>query len=240
MFRKKIVILSILILFKNLYASDIGCISSLKKDKEECSENNILKDNTFVLDTLLNEDKSKDKGSLVSKTNSKKVKITEKLNSITVIFQKKRLKIERVSNIGCPPYCISPINIAKVKTVGELETINFMNSFKKNRNRILVDARSASEYKKSTIPTAVNIPYSMLKPKSKYREEILKLLGVKKLQKSWYFKRVHKLLIFDSGILDNRATKIINSLIKIGYPQNKLLYYRGGIESWRRLGLTLL
>jgi hypothetical protein len=80
----------------------------------------------------------------------------------------------------------------------------------------------------------------MLKPKSKYKNQILKLLGVKRIKKRWSFRHVHKLLIFDNGILDSRASKIIKTLIEIGYPKNRLLYYRGGVESWKRLGLTLL
>ncbi len=239
MFKGKISLLSILMLLNTLYSSDIGCISSLKKSKKECSEKSIFKDNTFILDTLIDKDKNRVKKSTINKKIDKKVKITKKLSYITILFQKRELKIERISDMNCPPYCISPMNIDKIKTVGELETINFMNSFKKNRNKILVDVRSVLEYKKSTIPTAINIPYSMLNPKSKYRNEILKLLGVKRLQKNWYFKKVPKLLIFDNGILDNKAIKVINSLIKLGYPQKKLLYYRGGLESWKRLGLTI-
>jgi rhodanese-related sulfurtransferase len=234
----KKVLATLFILFNiNLYGLDIGCASSvIKSSAEECSQTNILKDKSSILDNLIED---KEKGVSSPKATIKKVKITEDLDSVNITFQKRDFLIERVAQKGCPPYCISPMKIAKIKTIGELETINFIRSLKKNRGRIVVDARTTVEYKKDTLPTAINIPYSMLSPKSKYRNEILKLLGVRKLQKKWYFKTVHKLLIFDNGILDNQATKIIKSLIKIGYPQNKILYYRGGVESWRRLGLTL-
>ena len=238
MSNKSSLIISILVLSNGIYGVDMGCLSHIEitqEDKKSCSEkSNILKEKkTFVLNNLLEDVEN------LSRKKRKKVKISENLDSITIFFQKKRLKIERISEKECPPYCISPMGIEGIKTLGELETLEFIKSLKKNRGRILVDVRSALEYKRSTIPSAVNIPYTMLALKSKYRDEILKLLGVKRLQKNYYFKRVHKLLIFDNGILDNRAMKIIDSLIQIGYPKNKLLYYRGGVESWRRLGLTL-
>jgi len=233
MFRKSLIVISLTL---TLYGSDIGCFSSIQQSPKSCSLPNLLQESSvFVLDNLL-EEKSLSK----SKSDKRVVKISKNLDSITTIVQKKSFKIERIDNRECPPYCIAPMGIDGVKSVGELETLDFMKAFKKNRDRLLVDARGSLEYKKSTIPSAVNIPYSMLSPKSKYREEILKLLGVKRYKKSWYFKRVHKLLIFDNGILDNRAIKIINALVKIGYPKNKLLYYRGGLESWKRVGLTLL
>ena len=223
--------LVIILLFNlYLYGMEIGCkANSIKK---ECSKTNPL----LINSTLDNE---LDSNYIDKQEKFKKVKITKDLKSLIVTFQKKEFLIERLDNKECPPYCISPINIDNIKTIGELETIEFMKSLKKSRNRLLIDARNSIEYKRNTLPTAVNIPYSMLTPNSKYREEILKLLGVKKLKKGWHFKYVHKLLIFDNGILDSRAIKMIDSLVKIGYPKNKILYYRGGVNSWKELGLTL-
>ncbi len=224
-----IILFTILLFNIYLYGTEIGCKTN--KIKDECIRDNPLMDN---VDSILDS-----KYLSTKKDRLKKVKITKDLKSITVTFQKKEFLIERIDNRECPPYCISPIKIDNIKTMGELETIRFIKSLKKNRNRLVIDARSSIEYRHNTLPTAVNIPYNMLTPNSKYREEILKLLGVKKLKKGWYFKYVYKLLIFDNGILDSRATKMIDSLIKIGYPENKILYYRGGINSWKELGLTL-
>jgi len=121
------------------------------------------------------------------------------------------------------------MNIKNIKTVGELEVLKFISHLGNSKRRILVDARTTKQYKKSTIPASVNIPYSMLdkSTKSKYRGEVIKLL-----------KNIDKLLIFDNGILDTQATKMINNLLDAGYPQNKILYYRGGLQSWKSLGLT--
>jgi len=75
-----------------------------------------------------------------------------------------------------------------------------------------------------------------LNPKSKYRREVLKLLGAVKLKKGWYFKKSYRLLIFDNGVLDNKARRLIERLIEYGYPKSKILYYRGGLTSWKSSG----
>ena len=212
------IILFFILLFNiNLYSID-GCRVDIVK--KGCSKDNSIID-----------------GSDSKRSRLKKVKITKDLKSIKVTFQKKEYLIERIDSRECPPYCISPMKIDNIKSVGELETIEFIKSIKKHR--LLIDARSSIEYKQKSLPTAINIPYSILTPNSKYREEILKLLGVKRLKKRFYFKNVYRLLIFDNGILDNRAIKMIDTLVKIGYPKNRILYYRGGVNSWRELGLTL-
>jgi rhodanese-related sulfurtransferase len=228
------VILTIIFSFSYLYSDmEVGC--SIDIQKRECTkENPIKKKRVTILDTLLDNNQP-------SKVEKKRLKISENIDSILINFQNKEFRIERLDSKDkeCPPYCIRPMNIKNIKTVGEFEVLEFISHLDKNKGRILVDARVTSLYKKSTIPSAINIPYSMLKKGSKYRDDILKLLGAKKLQKKWYFKNTHKLLIFDNGILDIQARKLIKTLIEVGYPQNKILYYRGGIDSWKNLGLTL-
>ncbi len=222
------------LLFSLNLNADIGCASSVSERESECSEANILQKKISILETSDNSIKDNSIG---------RVKITENIESVKFLYQGEEFQIERRVNIekqSCPPYCIQAMNIEKVKTVGELEVLDFIKSLQKKRGRIFVDARAVSEYKKNTIPGAVNIPYTMLTPDSKYRDEVLNLLGAKKLQKKWYFRNIQKLLIFDNGILDTQATKIIKSLIDVGYPQKEILYYRGGFNSWKNLGLTIL
>jgi rhodanese-related sulfurtransferase len=236
-----------------LYAEggiEIGC-NILSNQEESCEEEDIfMQGNTFKLDSL-----DTIKLSTIKKTpllehervkielNKKKsiINITKNLSSITVIHQKKSLKIVRKvtkKNQSCPPNCIQPIHIKNIKTVGILETLKFMDSTKKNRRMILVDSRTFSSYKKNTIPTATNIPNSILEKRSKHINIILRLLGAKKIKKKWLFKHVHTLLIFDNGYLDYQANKLISRFIELGYPQNKILYYHGGMKSWTDAGLT--
>ncbi|SFV64157.1 hypothetical protein MNB_SV-12-1431 [hydrothermal vent metagenome] len=230
----KILAFYLLLIFAlNAESLNIGCASSAIESKKGCSQSSLFQDR---LSTFNNLEKNRAVNSI------RKVKITKDLDAIKFIYQKKEFLIERIADEdkSCPPHCIQSMNIAGVKTVGELETLKFISSLQHKKNRILVDARSIAEYKKSSIPGAVNIPYTMLSSRSSHRDEVLSLLGAKRLQKKWYFRNIQKLLIFDNGILDNQATKIIKSLLEVGYPEEHILYYRGGVESWKNLGLTLL
>jgi len=164
--------------------------------------------------------------------------ISPKLQSIEIEYQGKTFLIEREGK-SCPPFCIQPMQIKKVKTVGELETLTFIQAMKKHKKFLLIDARNRKAYKKNTIPKAINLPSSLLTPKNPYRQKILPLLGGRMVQNKWYFKDPPKLLIFDNGIWDPQSSQLIQELINVGYPQNRLLYYRGGIESWKNAGLTL-
>jgi len=45
------------------------------------------------------------------------------------------------------------------------------------------------------------------------------------------------MLIFGNGIWDPQATKEIKSLLSLGCPDDKILYYRGGMQDWYLLRL---
>ena len=180
------------------------------------------------------------------------IKITKELTSITAEDRGNTIIVKRVqesnsqlnsefNNIQkeCPPNCIQPMNIGKVKTVGELEVLNFIKEMKDNTNTLLIDARSRAWYKKGTIPTAINLPFTMLQKDGKYIQKILALLGGRKKDKKWVFDNAQTLLIFSNGAWDEQATTEIKNLIEIGYPEDKILYYRGGMQMWNSLGLTI-
>jgi len=117
--------------------------------------------------------------------------------------------------------------------------LTFIESMKDDNSLILMDARTREWYKNNTIPGAINLPFTMLKKNGKYINKILTLLGGEKRDKKWSFKNAQMLLIFSNGQWDSQATKAINSLIEIGYPEDKILYYRGGMQTWQILGLTV-
>ncbi len=180
------------------------------------------------------------------------IKITKELTSITTKDRGNNVIIKRVqepnsklnsdfNNIPkeCPPYCIQPMNIGKVKTVGELEVLNFIKEMENNTNTLLIDARSRTWYKKGTIPTAINLPFSILKKDGKYIKKILALLGGKEIDKKWNFDNAETLLIFSNGAWDKDATTEIKNLVEMGYPEDKILYYRGGMQMWNSVGLTI-
>jgi len=183
---------------------------------------------------------------------AKDIKITEDISSIIAKDKGRDIVIKRSTNINtklnnalinipkeCPPYCIQPMKIGDVKTVGELEVLEFIKEMKDNHNMLLIDTRARQWYKKGTIPSAINLPFTMLKKDGKYINKILNLLGGEKVNGEWNFDNAQTLLIFSNGIWDNQATLAIKNLLDTGYPANKLEYYRNGIQMWNLAGLTI-
>ncbi|WP_072680593.1 rhodanese-like domain-containing protein [Arcobacter sp. LA11] len=137
---------------------------------------------------------------------------------------------------------ITPMNINdKVKTVGEVEVIKFIEESQSNEDMLLIDARLPDWFLQMTIPTAENIPFTYFN-KDKYPDDfydVLEMVGVEEISEGKYdFSKAKKLLLFCNGPWCPQSTFAINNLIKIGFPQDKLLWYRGGMYSWKMLNLT--
>ena len=137
---------------------------------------------------------------------------------------------------------ITPMNInEKVKTVGEIEVIKFIKESQTNEDMLLIDARLPDWFLQMTIPTAENIPFTYFN-KDKYPDDfydVLEMIGVKELSANKYdFSNAKELLLFCNGAWCPQSTFAINNLIKIGFPQEKLKWYRGGMYSWKMLNLT--
>jgi len=181
------------------------------------------------------------------------VNITEDLESIIIKEDNKDIKIQRIQDTKhrltssftktsreCPPYCIQPMNIGKVKTIGELELLKYIKDMQEeDSNMLLIDARTRDWYSEGSIPTSINLPFTMLKKNSKYLNKILKLLGAKEIDGKWNFDKVPTMIIFSNGIWDAQATQSIKRLVEMGCSEDKILYYRGGMQSWNSIGLTV-
>jgi len=179
------------------------------------------------------------------------VNITKDIASVTTFHKDEKVIISRDQNTKrrltnnftktsreCPPFCIQPMYIGKVKTVGELELLEFVKALNNESQTLLLDTRTTEWYKASTIPGSVNLPFTMLKKESKYFDKVLTILGGTKDGDKWDFGKVQTLMIYSNGVWDAQATTAIKSLIEVGYPEDKILYYRGGMQSWQNLGLT--
>jgi hypothetical protein len=184
--------------------------------------------------------------------NAGEVNITENLDSVIIKENGQEVKIERIQDSKhrlissftktsreCPPFCIQPMNIGHVKTIGELELLNYIKDMQKEESdMLLIDARTRDWNSEGTIPSSINLPFNMLKKDSEYLSKILTLLGANKRDGGWSFENVPTMIIFSNGVWDAQATKAIKSLLSLGCPENKILYYRGGMQSWNILGLT--
>ena len=149
----------------------------------------------------------------------------------------------------CPPFCIQPTNPfypAQVEMVTELDVIDTIKTIKSGDNSLLlVDARTSGWVEKGTIPGAINIPFTHFK-KDKLAHDpmfVIQLLvehfGVLHSHELLDFSQAKTLVLFCNGSWCEQSPLAIKALLKLGYPAAKLKYYRGGINNWHSLSLTI-
>ncbi|MBU2981544.1 rhodanese-like domain-containing protein [Lentibacter algarum] len=140
----------------------------------------------------------------------------------------------------CPPFCISRISAAPgVETVGELEVVDFLEGSVAGGTGLLIDSRMPEWFVKGTIPGSVNVPFAALEANNPYRSEILKALGASDASGTWDFSEAKELLLFCNGPWCDQAPRAVRSLVGAGYPTGKIKFYRGGMQVWMLLGLTV-
>ena len=187
------------------------------------------------------------------------VNITAALASVNVIHHGRKVTIVRNQNQSntinpeftmtsrkCPPFCIQPSDLAPgVKTIAELEVLQFLKIISDGDVSVMViDSRTPAWIEKGIIPGTVNIPWNTLnigKSDLVTVQEILEnQFGAKRQNGFWNFDDVKTLVLFCNGPWCGQSTTTINDLLRIGYPAHKLFWYRGGIQNWESLGLTVL
>ncbi len=146
----------------------------------------------------------------------------------------------------CPPFCIQPIELAPgVKTVAELEVLHYLRQVSDGDASILViDSRTPAWVEKGIIPGTVHIPWDALdigKSDPAAVQDILEnQLGATQRDGIWDFDSAKTLVLFCNGSWCGQSPTTIKGLLKIGYPAQKLLWYRGGMQDWESFGLTTL
>ncbi len=55
---------------------------------------------------------------------------------------------------------------------------------------------------------------------------------------TWDFSEARQLLLWCNGPWCGQSPRAIRALISLGYPAEKLYYYRGGMQMWQSLGLS--
>lgn len=144
----------------------------------------------------------------------------------------------------CPPFCIQPGMLAPgVKTIAELEMLQYLQKVSAGDKTVMViDSRTPDWVERGTIPGAVNIPWDKLNiGKSDpitVQEIIEKQLGAKQQDGFWDFSGAKTLVMFCNGPWCGQSPTNIKGLLKIGYPADKIKWYRGGMQDWEVLGLT--
>ena len=129
----------------------------------------------------------------------------------------------------CPDFCIQPMSPAEgVTTIGELELLDFL----ADPAATVVDSRTPDWYAGGTIPGAVNMPYTEMTDR-------LAELGCELDFEGWECSEAQPVALFCNGIWCGQSPTAIRRMIEEGYPAERIFYYRGGMQSWRVLGLTV-
>ena len=142
---------------------------------------------------------------------------------------------------ACPPFCLQPMApVSGVDIYGELELIGFLQDKVAAGKGVLIDARLPEWFAKGSIPAAVNVPFATLASDNPYRNDILIALGAKPQGgDSFDFSAALDMVVFCNGIWSDQAMRALRALRGAGYPTEKLHYYRGGMQDWQALGLTV-
>jgi len=179
-----------------------------------------------------------------------RVKITPNMAYIYVYHKGKAVKVHRIQDtkhkltghyakLYRPGTSIQPVNMnPKIKTIGEVELLNFMTQKINKKKGLLVDVRSKVDYTEESIPSAVNIPFQISHNLSKLKK-VFKILGVKReADGSLDTSNAMEVVFYCNGLWCDKSSEMIKKFLGMGYPADKLFYYRGGFAMWKILGFT--
>ena len=192
-----------------------------------------------------------------AKDKNKPVGISKGVMSVEVINHGKKATITRNQNNKnmikqafaktsrpCPPFCIQPMVLAPgVETIAELEVMDYLTKMANGDKTILViDSRTPDWVKKGTIPGSINIPWTKLKAGTASPIAIGDIMEEKFNfggdDDDRDFSKAKTLVMFCNGMWCGQSPNNIKSLLKMGYPANKIKWYRGGMQDWEVLGLS--
>lgn len=131
----------------------------------------------------------------------------------------------------CPNVCIQPMIAAPgVTTIGELEVLEFLQTV----TGVLVDGRVRTEYEEGTIPGAISVPYTEAADR-------LGEFGCEVDFDGWICEGdIPNVVLFCNGPWCGQSPTAARRMIEAGYPAEKIYYYRGGMQNWNMLGLTVV
>lgn len=134
-----------------------------------------------------------------------------------------------------------PFSPHAVETIGELEMMDYIQQMSNGDDSILImDSRKPIWLRRSgMIPGAVNIPFTTFKKTDSALKTMEDRFNVT-VGETFDFRRAKTLVIYCNGAWCPQSGIAIRKLLKMGYPAANIKYYRGGIQSWLGLGLTVV
>ena len=136
---------------------------------------------------------------------------------------------------------MKPFSPHVIETIGELELIDYIKRHSDGDDSlIIIDSRTQDWIRLSgMIPGAVSIPFTEFKS-SESTMEIMEDQFDVLVGDTYDFSNAKTLVMYCNGNWCGQSPTAINKLLKMGYPAAKIKYYRGGMQSWSALGLTVV
>ncbi len=184
---------------------------------------------------------------------TKGVMITHGIQSVDVKHDGKTVAITRVQdkkNEIVPFYrkttrgtiqAMHPFAPHAVDTIGEREIIEYIQKMSVGDSSILIiDSRTPAWVKRSgMIPGAVNIPFTKFSDDAVTLEIMEDDFDVIPGE-TFNFTNAKTLVMYCNGNWCGQSPTAIRKLLSMGYPAAKIKYFRGGMQSWAALGLSVI
>lgn len=124
---------------------------------------------------------------------------------------------------------LQPVSIEGVEPAAEVEVLEALQS----GEALLVDMRTAEGWEQCSIPGAVHLPYREVAG----RLDELGCTG--SAERGWNCSGARDVIAFCNGPACGQTPAGIRAMIAAGYPPARIRYYRGGVQDWLVLGLTI-
>lgn len=184
---------------------------------------------------------------------AKKVMISPSLYSIDVMHKGSKVTISRnqnrkntISKYYQPTHrgkiqAMAPFSPHAVETIGALEMIGYLQQLEtKGDSLIIIDSRTKDWVKRGTIPGTVSIPFTEFKEDDRAVELMEDEFDVLSTSSALNFENAKTLVMYCNGIWCGQSPTAIKKLLSFGYPAAKIKYFRGGMQNWESLGLTVV
>ncbi len=183
----------------------------------------------------------------------KKVMISPGVYSVEVMHNGEKISIKRnqnrkniISQYYQPTHRgkiqpIAPFNPHAVETIGALEVLDYLKQKAEGKESItVIDSRTKVWVKRGTIPGTVNIPFTAFNEIDHAVEIMEEEFDVLNVGSALDFTNAKTLVMYCNGIWCGQSPTAIKKLLSFGYPAAKIKYFRGGMQNWESLGLTIV
>jgi hypothetical protein len=190
----------------------------------------------------------------IAEENPKPVMITAELknfsmahNGETVTVMHNQDRPNRIVELDQPTWrgkiqTMRPFARHQETTIGALEIIGFMQRLEAGDDgSLIIDSRTRDWARRGILAASINIAFPELKDEKRALEIIEEWFGVLNTSLSLDFSNAKTLVLLCNRIwCDQLPTTISTTLRRIGYPAAKIQYFRGGMQNWQSLGLTVV